>query len=247
MDKANLPQPVVERRKRQTKIPQILAALCALAVLPILLHEYLFSLTTPRDIPVHAESALARCRALEDIPPAYNYRHRTESDRFDAEGAPTTLIINARILTGGENMTEVIQGDILLQNGLIKGIGQFSGAIDALKAEYGLDELVVVDANSSWVTPGIVDMHSHLGDFSSPTLNGAVDDNSHAGITLPWMRSVDGINTHDDSYVLSVSGGVTTSLILPGSGDAIGESHPNMRRASTDLVVVQVDRHFRLS
>lgn len=36
------------------------------------------------------------------------------------------------------------------------------------------------------------------------------------------MRSLDGLNTHDDSYALSISGGVTTSLVLPGSADAIG-------------------------
>lgn len=38
--------------------------------------------------------------------------------------------------------------------------------------------------------------------------------------------SLDGLNTHDDSYALSVAGGVTTSLVLPGSADAIGESEP---------------------
>lgn len=36
------------------------------------------------------------------------------------------------------------------------------------------------------------------------------------------MRSIDGLNTHDDSYLLSISGGVTTALVLPGSADAIG-------------------------
>ena len=38
------------------------------------------------------------------------------------------------------------------------------------------------------------------------------------------MRSLDGLNTHDDAYKLSISGGVTTANILPGSADAIGIS-----------------------
>jgi imidazolonepropionase-like amidohydrolase len=118
-----------------------------------------------------------------------------------------------------ENMTEVIHGDILLHNGLIQGIERYS--LQDIRREYG-DDLFVVDAKNSWVTPGIVDMHSHLGDSPSPELQGAIDDNSHAGIALPWMRSVDGINTHDETYHTSIAGGVTTSLILPGSGDAIG-------------------------
>ena len=41
---------------------------------------------------------------------------------------------------------------------------------------------------------------------------------------LPWLRSLDGLNTHDDAYKLTISGGVTTANVLPGSADAIGIS-----------------------
>jgi hypothetical protein len=68
----------------------------------------------------------------------------------------------------------------------------------------------------------IIDLHSHLGVDSSPRLSGARDTNSHKGLVLPWLRSLDGLNTHDDAYMLSVSGGVTTANVLPGSADAIG-------------------------
>lgn len=39
---------------------------------------------------------------------------------------------------------------------------------------------------------------------------------------MPWLRSLDAINTHDLSYNLSIAGGVTTALILPGSANSIG-------------------------
>lgn len=68
----------------------------------------------------------------------------------------------------------------------------------------------------------IVDIHSHIGVGSAPELEGAHDTNSLKGLALPWLRSVDGLNTHDDSYQLSISGGLTTANILPGSADAIG-------------------------
>lgn len=58
--------------------------------------------------------------------------------------------------------------------------------------------------------------------MSLPVLSGANDVNSRHGITQPWLRTLDGLNTHDDAYNFSISGGVTTSLILPGSADAIG-------------------------
>lgn len=65
-------------------------------------------------------------------------------------------------------------------------------------------------------------MHSHLGDASSPSLSGSEDDNSGKGPIVPWLRSLDGLNTHDDAFRLTISGGVTTSLILPGSANIIG-------------------------
>jgi hypothetical protein len=65
-------------------------------------------------------------------------------------------------------------------------------------------------------------MHSHLGVGSVPNLNGASDTNSVLGITQPWLRSLDGFNTHDEAYTLSISGGVTSANILPGSANAIG-------------------------
>ncbi|THU88924.1 hypothetical protein K435DRAFT_803139 [Dendrothele bispora CBS 962.96] len=55
----------------------------------------------------------------------------------------------------------------------------------------------------------------------SSELEGAVDDNSLEGQAQPWLRSLDGLNTHDDAYRLSISGGVT-SVTLPGSANSIG-------------------------
>lgn len=82
---------------------------------------------------------------------------------------------------------------------------------------------MVIDAKGAWITPGIVDIHSHLGNAASPELEGALDDNSPKGTIQPWLRSLDGLNTHDDAYSLSsIAGGVTAALVLPGSGNAIG-------------------------
>lgn len=69
----------------------------------------------------------------------------------------------------------------------------------------------------------IVDAHSHLGVLSAPFLSGATDVNSFKGPIVPWLRSLDGLNIHDESYPLSIAGGVTTALILPGSANAIGK------------------------
>lgn len=86
-------------------------------------------------------------------------------------------------------------------------------------------------------------MHSHLGVDSSPELSGSDDTNSMQGIAQPWLRSLDGLNTHDEAYRLSVSGGVTTSNVLPGSADAIGgqaftiKLRPTTERTTSSLLL----------
>lgn len=65
-------------------------------------------------------------------------------------------------------------------------------------------------------------MHSHAGVNSVPVAKGTDDGNSFKSNTNPYLRSLDGLNTHDAAYKLIVAGGVTTSLVLPGSADAIG-------------------------
>lgn len=194
----------------------------ALSILTFLLLAYnIFDsdpyLSTHR-VPAHASSTLSRCRSLTArAGPPPSFHDRSRSDRY-VQGTKPVLIKRARIWTGQKNGTEVIRGDVLLDKGIIQGVGHLHHA--AIEA-YGSD-LVIVDAKDAWVTPGIVDIHSHLGDGSSPALEGAEDDNSVKGTAQPWLRSLDGLNTHDDSYPLSVAGGVTTSLILPGSANAIG-------------------------
>lgn len=65
-------------------------------------------------------------------------------------------------------------------------------------------------------------MHSHVGTSSLPNLHGAEDDNSLKTPIMPFLRSFDGLNTHDEAYELFRAGGVATSLVLPGSADNIG-------------------------
>lgn len=110
-----------------------------------------------RRVPPHISLAISRCQHLQlkTGPPPGFYR-RTRSDRY-VEGTKPILLRRARIWTGEKNGTEVIRGDILLDMGLIKAVGHV--ALRDLKAFK--DELIIIDAKNAWVTPGIVDVHSH--------------------------------------------------------------------------------------
>ncbi|KAF8558348.1 composite domain of metallo-dependent hydrolase [Imleria badia] len=168
-------------------------------------------------LPLHAEETLQKCSMLHAKPgPPPDFARRTQSDRF-VDGTRATLLKNASLWTGDPLQYEIHGADILLDKGIIKFLGHAS---EEILANYG--DLLTVDVGGSWVTPGIVDMHSHLGVYSLPGLSGAADTNSHKGPILPWLRSLDALNTHDDAYRLSISGGVTTANVLPGSSNAIG-------------------------
>ncbi|KAH6910360.1 hypothetical protein BKA70DRAFT_1272879 [Coprinopsis sp. MPI-PUGE-AT-0042] len=77
----------------------------------------------------------------------------------------------------------------------------------------------------------------------APELSGADDTNSVKGLTFTLDASVDGLNTHDEAYHLSISGGVTTANILPGSADAIGgqaftiKLRPTQERTTTAMLL----------
>ncbi|KAJ7793926.1 hypothetical protein B0H14DRAFT_2392986 [Mycena olivaceomarginata] len=223
--------------KRRVKPPQLALVLLAAFSVSYSLTNYLLwpKSSYSETIPIRAQAVLAQCSALSLTPgPPDNFRSRTKSDRF-VEGTKPTLIRNATIWTGLENGKEVIRGDILIDKGLIKKIG----TVD-LRSYHDVE---VLDAAGAWVSPGIVDLHSHLGVDSSPALNGAADTNSLKGLTLPWLRSLDGLNTHDDAYRLSISGGLTTANVLPGSADAIGgqafviKLRPTAERSSSAMLL----------
>jgi hypothetical protein len=110
------------------------------------------------NLPFHAERSLARCASLKlSAGPAADFHDRTESDRF-VHGTKATLLHNARIWTGGNNGTEIVHGDVFLDKGIIKGVGNinlsaFRSNINDMTAH---GELNVVDVHGAWVTPGYV-------------------------------------------------------------------------------------------
>jgi predicted amidohydrolase YtcJ len=104
-----------------------------------------------------------RCATLKTRPgPPSNFLERDVSDRFE-EGTPATIIRNATIWTGEKNGTEIIYGDLLLDKGIVKTIGDVSRA--------PIDNVRTIDARGAWVTPGL-STHPHFlriaADFHSP-------------------------------------------------------------------------------
>ncbi|KAL0946374.1 hypothetical protein HGRIS_012604 [Hohenbuehelia grisea] len=181
---------------------------------------YLHSVRSPRNghlARVSNARLSARCKYLRTPagPPPSFYK-RTQSDRY-VDGTRPVLLRNAKIWTSRANGTEVIHGDLLLDKGILKAEGRVPRAM-----LIGMPDVETVELHGAWVTPGLVDLHSHIGVAPMPRHSGTTDSNSHRMPILPFLRSIDGLNTHDASYELSISGGVTTAQVLPGSANNIG-------------------------
>ena len=142
---------------------------------------------------------------------------RTRNPRVDVGGTvpPNRTLIEHATLWNGDGVI-YNNTDILMSNGLIQAVGQ--NLASKISGDYAR-----IDVHGRFVTPGIVDMHSHAGLDSWPGLNGNSDTNEDSPTRVPnQLRSLDAFNPWDDAIKIINSGGVTTSLILPGSRNAMG-------------------------
>ena len=130
--------------------------------------------------------------------------------RYVALPSQTTLITGATILTGtGERLENA---DVLLLDGKIAEVGS------GLSAD-GAD---VVDASGKWVTPGIIDVHSHLGVYASPGTQSHSDGNEATAPVTAEVWAEHSVWPHDPGFTTALAGGVTSMQILPGSANLVG-------------------------
>lgn len=170
---------------------------------------------------------LQSCKKLRSKPQDPVGLGRKRNARY-IDGHKATLIKNATIWVGepvqgtspadaraGKGWTW-ISGDVLLEHGLIKRVEHH------IASESLGQDTIVYDAAGRQLTSGIIDMHSHSGVSSLPGLEGNEDTNELSDNITPWARSIDGVNPLDHQLQVIKSGGVTTSLVLPGSANNIG-------------------------
>ena len=121
-----------------------------------------------------------------------------------------TLIINATILTGTGERIE--QGDILVRDGKIVQIG----------TDLTADNIKTIDAKGKWLTPGIIDVHSHLGVYPSPSVESHSDGNESTMPNTSEVWAEHSVWPQDPSFQTARAGGITTLQILPGSANLFG-------------------------
>jgi hypothetical protein len=158
--------------------PRIRRLLSFLTVLFVVFSFYTIWFNNHKTSP-NSQLVLERCKAIStpagppsDFKPSS--RIKKGSDRY-VPGTPPTLILNAKIWTGTDNGSNVLFGDILLDKGLVLFVGPMPRhLLDKYQGrrKTSENEIVVVDAAGKWVTPGLVDLHSHIGASSAPRMTG---------------------------------------------------------------------------
>jgi imidazolonepropionase-like amidohydrolase len=80
-----------------------------------------------------------------------------------------------------------------------------------------------IDGTGKWVTPGIIDVHSHLGDYPSPGTDGNSDGNEATSPARPEVWAEHSVWPQDPGFSRAlINGGVTTLQVLPGSANLFG-------------------------
>lgn len=132
------------------------------------------------------------------------------SSTYAAQNANPLLFQNATILTGdGERLDNA---SLYISNGRIEWIGAGTVTPDA----------TVVDAAGKWITPGLIDVHSHLGVYPSPGVAAHSDGNEATAPVTAEVWAEHSIWPQDPGFTRALAGGVTTMQILPGSANLFG-------------------------
>lgn len=113
------------------------------------------------------------------------------------------VIRGATIMTASRGTIQ--NGSIYMHNGKIVAIGPNVSAPASA---------TVIDAHGKYVTPGIIDCHSHMA------LDGDVNELTNP--VVPHMMMIDAFDYRDKALYHALAGGVTSALLLHGSGDMIG-------------------------
>ena len=137
-----------------------------------------------------------------------------DRDPFESNYKPLaserTLIKSVNLYDGLGN--EYSNFDVLIDNGIIKEIGK--DIVDG--------DATIIDAKGKWLTPGIIDIHSHMGVYPAPGVRTSSDGNEATSPITAEVWAEHSVWTQDPQFSLALKGGVTAFHVLPGSANLMG-------------------------
>jgi imidazolonepropionase-like amidohydrolase len=122
-----------------------------------------------------------------------------------------TLIRNATVMTAAGPTIQ--NASVLIRDGKIAAVGANLAAPS---------DAVVVDGSGKFVTPGLIDTHSHLGVYPAPGTAGNNDGNEATNPVTAHVWAEHSVWPQDPQFPRNLAGGITTLQVLPGSANLIG-------------------------
>lgn len=153
---------------------------------------------------------------------------RSAAGVFDPDPFPSTYrpypgvptVIRGATIYDGEG-GQIDNGMVYFADGRVQAIGQ------SLEVPEGA---TVIDGAGLWVTPGIIDIHSHLGNYPSPSVAAHQDGNEITGNNTANVWTEHSVWPQDPGFSRALAnGGVTTLNILPGSANLFGGRSVTLR------------------
>ena len=130
-----------------------------------------------------------------------------------APDSPLTYVVGGTVMTANGDV--YAPGFVAFQNGRILEVGAGEPTEIPAHAE-------VVDATGQYVTPGIIDTHSHLGVYPTPHVAAHSDGNEATAAATPNVQAMHSVWPQDPGFERAIAGGVTAMQILPGSANLVG-------------------------
>lgn len=169
---------------------------------------------TPAPSPPPPTTALPAEPPTPRPEPFPRYSHPEEPPDPDAHRTAPTPVL----LRGGTVMTATGQtfreGHVLLVGGKIASVGDGAGTAP--------EGALVVDTRGMFITPGLIDTHSHMGVYPLPGTRGNDDGNEATDPTTAEVWAEHAFWPQDPALPRALAGGVTTIQVLPGSANLIG-------------------------
>ncbi len=126
--------------------------------------------------------------------------------------APSVLLRDAHVMTATGAVYE--RGWVLLEDGVISALGEGEPPPAPGVATLSLE--------GRWITPGLIDPHSHMGVYGWPDAEAHDDGNEVTAVMTAGVWAEHSVKPQDPAIQRAVAGGVTTILTIPGSANLIG-------------------------
>lgn len=141
---------------------------------------------------------------------------------YSSSASHATAIVNATVLDG---RGAKIEGAVVYMDG---------GEIVAIGKDVDLpDGVETIDGTGKWLTPGIIDVHSHLGVYASPNTNASSDGNEATSPQTAEVWAEHSVWPQDPGFHRALAGGVTAMQILPGSANLFGGRSVTLKNVSS--------------